>query len=66
MKNIEYFIGQKLYLEINMIGYKTMGESIILSLKSSDTTVLWTAVIDCYKYDNCGGKENGNNRLCYR
>lgn len=52
MKNIEYFIGQKLYLEINMIGYKTMGESIILSLKSSDTTVLWTAIIDCYKYDN--------------
>lgn len=52
MKKEIYFLGNKLYLEIIMVGYKYQGESLIISLKDSRSVPLWTGVIDCYKNRN--------------
>lgn len=50
MNNGIFYIGNKLYLEIYLIGYKRKGESLLICIKDSSNKPLWTAVIDCYKF----------------
>lgn len=50
--NNKYFLSKDLFLEIDLIGYKKQGESVIISLKSSENNYLWTAVIDSFKRNN--------------
>lgn len=49
-----YFLSKDLFFEISLIGYKNQGESVVMSLKSGNDEILWTAVIDSFK-------TNGNN-----
>lgn len=42
--------GENLFFEINVIGYKNVGESIVLSVKNELNNILWCGIIDCFKY----------------
>ena len=42
-----YFVDNQLQIEINVIGYKTIGESSVIFIKC-DSTIVFSAVIDCY------------------
>lgn len=45
--------GLKLLFEINLIGYKNTGESLVLSVKNEFNSILWCGIIDCFKYKKC-------------
>lgn len=57
--NNQYFLTKDLFFEISLIGYKLQGESVVMSLKSGNDEILWTAVIDSFK-------TNGNNVTAQR
>ncbi len=42
--------GINLLFEINLIGYKNAGESMVLSVKNEYNDILWCGIIDCFKY----------------
>jgi len=44
--------GCKVFFEVNLIGYKNAGESIVLFVKDESNQPLWCGVIDCYEYKN--------------
>ena len=47
---IPYLVKNSLEIEVYVIGYKTMGESIILFIKL-DSKIVFSVVIDSYKYN---------------
>ncbi len=36
-----------------LIGYKTIGESLVLFVKNEQEDILWCGVVDCYDYSKC-------------
>lgn len=46
--------GNELFFEINLIGYKKQGESMVLSVKNEYDNILWCGIIDSYEFE----KEN--------
>ena len=42
--------GSKIYFNIDLIGYKNTGESIVLSVTDDYNKVLWCGIIDCFCY----------------
>lgn len=42
--------GNDVFFEINLIGYKNVGESVVLTVKDELENILWCGIIDCYKY----------------
>lgn len=49
--DIPYIVENSLSIEINVIGYKTQGESIVLFIRV-DSNIVFSAVIDSYSYKN--------------
>lgn len=47
----EKFYTNSLFFEVYLIGYESQGESIVFFLKS-DTTVIYSGVVDCYTYQS--------------
>ena len=43
-------IGSKIFLNIDLIGYKNTGESVVLSITNDFNEVLWCGIIDCFCY----------------
>lgn len=44
------FIKESLILEVNIIGYKNEGESIVFFIKADDK-VVYSGIVDCYEYE---------------
>lgn len=66
---IPYLVKNSLEIEVYVIGYKTMGESIILFIKL-DSKIVFSVVIDSYKYNGVNKtiellKENNVDRIDY-
>ena len=66
---IPYLVKNSLEIEVYVIGYKTMGESIILFIKL-DSKIVFSVVIDSYKYNGVNKtiellKENNVDRIEY-
>lgn len=49
MQNLPYLVKEKLVIEINVIGYKTQGESSIVFIKK-DSKIFFSIVVDCFCY----------------
>lgn len=67
--SIPYFVKDNLEIEINVIGYRTIGESSVLFIRC-DSMIVFSAVIDCYIYQDLNKtieilKENGVEKLDY-
>lgn len=46
-----HFLKIHLYLEVNVIGYKGKGESIVFFVKA-DEDVVFSGLVDCYEKDS--------------
>lgn len=47
MPNLPYLVKEKLVIEINVIGYKTEGESSVVFIKN-DSKIAFSIVVDCF------------------
>lgn len=51
MQGLPYLVKEKLVIEINVIGYKTEGESSVVFIKY-DSGIAFSIVVDCFCYQN--------------
>ena len=49
--NLPRFVIESLTIEVFVIGYKTIGESILIFIKC-DSSIVFSAIIDCYSYNS--------------
>lgn len=67
--NLPRIVTKSLTVEVYVIGYKTIGESIVLFIKC-DSSIVFSAVIDCYSYNSINKTDeilsaNNINKLNY-
>lgn len=67
--NKKYYVQNNLSIEIYVVGYKMLGESIVLFIRL-DNTIIFSAVIDSYSYNGINKtleilQSNGVSRIDY-